>query len=202
MERCQGSQNPATCQDFPKHATVPLPPEQEPRDQNQNSPVPTGIPGAAPVPSPPPSRPPACRCDDPATDAPTKDDPARQEWLLVYDGGCPFCRHFALSSELRGGLPNLRIVDGRADTPLRRRLQARGLALAEGAVLLQGEKAWHGAEAVQRICGLMRPSDPLLQLLIPIFKGPSRSNRLYPLLLAARRVALALKGLPVDPDRP
>lgn len=163
---------------------------------------PPGITGAATVPSPPLSSAPACLNDDPATDVSATDESARQEWLLVYDGGCPFCRHFALSSELRGGLPHLRIVDGRADAPLRRRLQARGLALAQGAVLLQGEKAWHGAEAVQRICELMRPSDPLLQLLVPLFKGPSRSDRLYPLLLGARRVALALKGLPVDPDRP
>ncbi len=120
--------------------------------------------------------------------------------LLVYDGGCPFCRHFALSTELRGGVANLRIVDGRADTVLRRRLKDRGLPLAEGAVLLQGEKAWHGSAAIQHLCGLMHPSDPLLQLLVPLFEGPIRSRRLYPLLLTARRLALALKGLPVDPD--
>ena len=34
---------------------------------------------------------------------------------LIYDGGCPFCREFALRSELQAGVPNLRIVDGRAD---------------------------------------------------------------------------------------
>jgi predicted DCC family thiol-disulfide oxidoreductase YuxK len=121
---------------------------------------------------------------------------------LVYDGGCPFCRHFALSSELRGGIPHLQIVDGRADAALRSSLLARGLPLAQGAVLLRGEQAWHGAEAVQQLCTLMRPSDPLLQLLVPLFQAPSRSRRLYPLLLAARRLALALKGLAPDPDRP
>ncbi len=121
---------------------------------------------------------------------------------LVYDGGCPFCRHFALSSELRGGIPQLQIVDGRADAALRRALRERGLPLAQGAVLLQGERAWHGAEAVRQLCTLMRPSDPLLQLLVSLFEGPSRSRRVYPLLLGARRLALALKGLPLDPDRP
>ncbi|MBW4529124.1 MAG: DUF393 domain-containing protein [Aphanothece saxicola GSE-SYN-MK-01-06B] len=125
-----------------------------------------------------------------------------QPLLLVYDGGCPFCRHFALSSELRSGIAHLRIVDGRADTDLRRDLRARGLPLAQGAVLLQAERAWHGADAVRHLCGLMRPSDPLLQMLVPLFSGPSRSERLYPLLLGARRLALALKGLPLDPDRP
>jgi hypothetical protein len=138
----------------------------------------------------------------PTTELPPRtDEGGDRPWLLVYDGGCPFCRQFALSSELRGGLPSLRIVDGRADTALRRRLQARGLALAEGAVLLHGETAWHGSAAIQQLCTLMRPSDPLLRLLVPLFQGPSRSHRLYPLLLAARRLALAVKGLPVDPDR-
>lgn len=125
---------------------------------------------------------------------------APQTLHLVYDGGCPFCRHFALSSELRGGIPHLQIIDGRADAALRHDLLERGLPLAQGAVLLQGERAWHGAEAVRQLCALMRPSDPLLQLLVPLFDGPSRSRRLYPLLLAARRLALALKRLPLDPD--
>ena len=42
---------------------------------------------------------------------------------LVYDGGCPFCRHFAELSELRSGIAGLEIRDGRADAELRRRLQ-------------------------------------------------------------------------------
>ncbi|MCP9932150.1 DUF393 domain-containing protein [Cyanobium sp. AMD-g] len=127
---------------------------------------------------------------------------ADQTLVLVYDGGCPFCRHFALSSELRSGIANLRIVDGRADRDLRRDLRARGLPLAKGAVLLQAQRAWHGADAVRHLCGLMHPSDPLLRLLVPLFSDPSRSERLYPLLLGARRLALALKGLPLDPDSP
>jgi hypothetical protein len=143
--------------------------------------------GAPPSPPPDPA---------PQTLGPVAPQPLR----LVYDGGCPFCRHFALSSELRGGIPHLQIVDGRADAALRHALRERGLPLAQGAVLLQGEMAWHGAEAVRQLCALMRPSDPLLQLLVPLFDGPSRSRRLYPLLLAARRLALALKRLPLDPD--
>ena len=46
----------------------------------------------------------------------------------------------------------------------------------------------------------MKPSDALLQLLAPLLATPQRSRNLYPLLLLARRGALALRGLPVDPD--
>lgn len=121
--------------------------------------------------------------------------------VLVYDGGCPFCRHFALRSELVGGVPGLQIRDGRADAALRATLKARGLDLTNGAVLLEGDRAWHGAEAIAVLCGRLEPSDPLLQLLRTVFAAPGRSRQFYPLLLLARRLALQWKGLPEDPNQ-
>lgn len=121
--------------------------------------------------------------------------------VLVYDGGCPFCRHFALRSELVGGVPDLQIRDGRADQALRAELTGRGLPLARGAVLLEGQRAWHGAEAIAELCRRLEPSDALLGLLRGLFAEPQRAGRLYPLLLLARRLALQLKGLPEDPDQ-
>jgi len=121
---------------------------------------------------------------------------------LVYDGGCPFCRHFALASELRGGIPLLELRDGRADHDLRAALKARGLNLARGAVLLEDERAWHGAEAIEELCRRLAPSGPLLQLLRGLFSEPNQARRLYPLLLLARRLALQWRGLPEDPDQP
>ena len=120
---------------------------------------------------------------------------------LVYDGGCPFCRQFALAAELTGGIPLLELRDGRADHALRAALKARGLNLANGAVLLEGERAWHGAEAIAELCRRLAPSGPLLQLLRALFSKPNRARRIYPLLLLARRMALHWKGLPVDPDQ-
>ena len=100
---------------------------------------------------------------------------------LVYDGGCPFCRHFALRSELEGGLADLVIRNGRADHALRAALKERGLDLARGAVLLEGEQAWHGAEAIAELCGRLQASDPLLALLNQLFSAPPRARLLYPL---------------------
>ena len=119
---------------------------------------------------------------------------------LVYDGGCPFCCHFALRSELVGDVPQLEIRDGRGDHTLRAQLKARGLLLARGAVLLENDRAWHGAEAIAELCRRLEPSDPLLALLVQLFALPPRARRLYPLLLWARRLALQWKGLPEDPD--
>ena len=121
--------------------------------------------------------------------------------LLVFDGGCPFCRHFAALSELRGGIPGLRLCDGRRDHALRRDLADQGFPLSRGAIVLEGGRIHHGAAAIQWICARMAPSGPLLALLTPLFADPVRARRLYPLLLGARRLALGLRGLPEDPDR-
>ena len=114
---------------------------------------------------------------------------------LVYDGGCLFCRSFALRSELLGGLPDLKILDGRADDALRRTLEARGMRLADGAVLMEGEQAWHGSAAIAELSRRMQPSDPLLMVLRDLFRYRSRAEALYPGLLLARRLALGLRGV-------
>lgn len=121
--------------------------------------------------------------------------------VLVFDGGCVFCRHFAELSELRSGIAGLQIRDGRGDQALRANLAARGYHLRDGAMLLDGERVLHGADAIQWLCARMAPSAALLRLLAPLLAGPERAQRLYPLLLLARRVALAVRGLPVDPDQ-
>lgn len=122
--------------------------------------------------------------------------------VLVFDGGCPFCRHFAELAELRSGIPELQIRDGRHDHALRRRLTRSGLPLRDGAIVIDGERLLHGAEAIAWLCARMQPSAPLLRLLSPLLAGRERARRLYPALLLARRCALALRGLPLDPDAP
>ena len=121
-------------------------------------------------------------------------------YTLVYDGGCPFCRHFALRSELLGGIPDLMIRDGRSDHELRAMLRKRGYNISNGAVLMDGEQIWHGSEAITMLCRNLTPSDPLLRVLHGVFSDTRRANLLYPGLLAARQIALGLKGLPLDPD--
>ena len=120
---------------------------------------------------------------------------------LIYDGGCPFCRDFASRSELNSGIDGFQIIDGRADNTLRRDLLKKGISLANGAVLIENEQLWHGSEAIAELSRRMNPSDPLLGLLGELFQDQPRARLLYPLLLTARRVALGLKGLPVDPDK-
>lgn len=120
--------------------------------------------------------------------------------MLVFDGGCPFCHHFAALIELRGGIDGLQIRDGRALPGLRRELAARGYHLRDGAMVIDGERILHGAAAITWLCERMTPSAALLRLLGPLLADERRGRRLYPLLLLARRGALALRRLPLDPD--
>lgn len=131
-----------------------------------------------------------------------KPQPVRLQ--LVFDGGCPFCHGFAELSELKGRLPQLEIVDGRANDQLRQALKAQGHPLSEGAVLVVEQdgdtRLFHGPAAVSLLCGQLRPSAGLLGLLKMVFASRKRTERLYPLLLWARRLALGWRGLPTDPD--
>ena len=120
--------------------------------------------------------------------------------MLVFDGGCPFCRHFAELSELRSGIPGLVIRDGRSDTQLRRALARRGYHLRDGAMVIAGDQVWHGSAAITWLCERMKPSAALLKVLAPLMADGGRARSLYPLLLLARRLALGARGLPVDPE--
>ena len=123
---------------------------------------------------------------------------------LIFDGGCPFCQRFAELSELKGGLPQLEIIDGRANSQLRQALKAQGYPLANGAVLMVdldgGTWIFHGPAAISLLCHHLQPSAGLLRLLKAVFASRKRTAFLYPLLLWARRLALGWRGLPVDPD--
>ena len=67
--------------------------------------------------------------------------------------------------------------------------------------MIEGEHKWHGSEAIAELSRRMKPSDPLLRVLAKLFGDNQRSALAYPALLAARRLALATRGLSVDPDQ-
>ena len=90
---------------------------------------------------------------------------------------------------------------GLADHTIPLELKALGLPLRNGAALIQGEQTWHGSEAIAELSRRMNPSDPLLGLLAKLFSDNQRSALAYPALLAVRRLALATRGLSVDPDQ-
>ena len=83
---------------------------------------------------------------------------------------------------------------------MRRQLLDKGLSLKNGAMLLEGDQVWHGSAAIAELSSRMQPSDALLQVLQRMFRDRGRAAFVYPALLLARQIALALKGVSPDPD--
>ena len=86
-------------------------------------------------------------------------------------------------SELKAGVPELRIVDGRADHSIRRD-STLGLPLRDGAVLIEENSDGMAAQRY-RTQPPDEPSDPLLTLLAGVCMTKQRG---LPALLAARRM--------------
>ena len=118
---------------------------------------------------------------------------------FIYDGECPFCNHFAELLELKSKINNISILDGRKNPKIIKPLLDKGYDIDKGAILLEEEDIYHGAEAINKICNQIKnPSDKLLKLLANIFKSDKRTNLLFPLLIRARRIALISKGVPTS----
>ncbi len=122
----------------------------------------------------------------------------KEQFVFIYDGECPFCNHFAELIELRSGLTNISVLNGRENLPLITNLLEKGFDLNDGAILLKGEEILHGARAINFICSqIVSPSSSLLKLLKSTFSSQKRTNFLFPFLVIARRFALRFKGVPI-----
>tara|TARA_B100000609_G_C16888500_1_gene268511 strand:- start:32 stop:415 length:384 start_codon:yes stop_codon:yes gene_type:complete len=118
---------------------------------------------------------------------------------FIYDGECPFCNHFAELLELKSKIKNISILDGRKNPKLIKDLIIKGYDLDRGAILLKDKDIFHGAEAINTICKLIKePSGNLLKILSRTFKSSNRTRFIFPFLVRARRLALISKGIPTN----
>ena len=118
---------------------------------------------------------------------------------FIYDGKCPFCNHFAELLELKSKIKTIHIIDGRKNKKLINTLLDKGYDLDKGAILLNGDNIYHGAEAINTVCkNITNPSGNLMKLLSKFFKSKNRTNLLFPFLVRARRFALISKGVPTS----
>ena len=121
-----------------------------------------------------------------------------EKLIFIYDGECPFCNKFAELIELKSGLTNISILNGRENISLISDLLKKGFDLNEGAILLKGEEILHGAKALNFICSqIINPSSDLLKLLTITFTSSHRANFIFPFLVITRRFLLMLKGVPI-----
>ena len=120
-------------------------------------------------------------------------------YTFIYDGECPFCNHFAELLEIKSKITNIKIIDGRKNLTLVKSLSDKGYDLDKGAILLNNEDIYHGADAINTICKqISNPSSSLLLLLSKVFKSNKRTNVIFPFLVRARRFALISKGVSIS----
>ena len=120
-------------------------------------------------------------------------------FTFIYDGECPFCNHFAELLELKSKIKNISILDGRENPDLMRDLFIKGYDLDKGAILLKDKEIFHGADAINTVCKLIKkPSSKLLDILSRTFKSSERTRFIFPFLVRARRLALISKGIPTS----
>jgi predicted DCC family thiol-disulfide oxidoreductase YuxK len=121
-------------------------------------------------------------------------DPGAPGVTVVYDGDCPLCRAYVRALRLQRAAGTLRLVDARQAPALVRWLAARGKPLEDGLVVQVGPNLYHGANALHALAAMSTPIGGLNRLSYVVFRSPRRAARLYPLLVAGRRLLLRLLG--------
>jgi predicted DCC family thiol-disulfide oxidoreductase YuxK len=119
---------------------------------------------------------------------------AGAEAWLVYDGECPFCSRYVRYLRLRDAVGKLHLVDAREGGPLVEEMKAAGLDLDEGMVLKMGGRHYHGADCIHALSMLSGGSGAFNRINAAIFRSPTLSRVLYPVLRAGRNTVLRALG--------
>lgn len=121
--------------------------------------------------------------------AETKAGDARMAWL-VYDGDCPFCSRYVRYLRFRDTVGKVHLVNAREGGPLVEEIIGAGLDLDEGMVLKMGGRCYHGADCIHALAMLSSSCNAFNRVNAVIFRSPTLSRALYPILRAGRNAVL------------
>lgn len=113
---------------------------------------------------------------------------------LIYDGDCPFCSRYASLVRFRAAAGPVALINAREHPEVVAEMTSKGVNLDKGMALDLDGKLYHGADAVNRIALMSTGSGAFNAFTAAVFKSKTMSKTMYPVLRAARRVALCLKG--------
>ena len=126
-------------------------------------------------------------------------DPAA---VIVYDGECPFCSRYVALLRLRDSVGPVRLLNAREPDPIVTELRSAGYDLDEGMVLKYGGRTYHGADCIMMLAMLSTPVGPFNRVNAAIFRSPTASRLLYPVLRTGRNAVLRLLGRTRIADMP
>jgi predicted DCC family thiol-disulfide oxidoreductase YuxK len=113
---------------------------------------------------------------------------------MVYDGDCPVCSRYVRLVRLRESVGDVRVVNARDGGPVVDEVVRRGLDLDEGMVLIHQGRFYHGADCVHMMAMLSSPSGLFNRVNAAVFRSPTLSRLLYPILRFGRNSLLKALG--------
>lgn len=118
----------------------------------------------------------------------------KRDYAMIYDGQCPLCASGARFARVDGTQGRLVCVDARKDALARKELEAAGLDIDRGVVVIRDGRYLQGADAVHALA-LAAPRRGLFNRANRwLFGSAGRARRTYPLFLGARNLLLKLLG--------
>jgi predicted DCC family thiol-disulfide oxidoreductase YuxK len=114
-------------------------------------------------------------------------------WLL-YDGDCPFCSGYVRHVRLREAIGPIAMVNAREHAALVNEVRRLGFNVDTGMVLKLNGNYYHGADCIHALALLTTPSGWFNRLNSWMFKSPTASKVLYPMLRSGRNLTLRLLG--------
>lgn len=120
---------------------------------------------------------------------------------VIYDGECPFCAAFVKLYALRKNIGEIEFIDARTRPDLVRELQAQGMEINEGMVVIWQRHYYHGANAMHLLSILSADRRPFERLNRFLFRNRNAAEVIYPMLATGRRVVLSLLGRKMIPSQ-
>lgn len=118
----------------------------------------------------------------------------KQTLKIVYDGDCPFCARYVRFIRLKDTLGAVDLVDARSDDPAVEQVRATGVDLNDGMALIDGNRIFFGDECIHRLALMSTPSGMFNRINASVFRSPTLSKLLYPVLKTGRAITLRLMG--------
>ena len=116
------------------------------------------------------------------------------ELLVIYDGQCPFCANYVRLYRLRQLVGKVTLVDARGDHPAVAEVRRAGLNLDNGMAVRWQGRLYYGAEALH-VLALLGSEDGVFNRLNRwLFRRPKLGQRIYPAMVAGRKLTLRLLG--------
>ncbi len=142
---------------------------------------------------------------DPGRPAAARQPPeGGEEVVVVYDGECPFCTRYVTLYRIRRLVGRVRLVDARGSggpDPVLDEIRALGLDLDQGMAVKWGGRLYYGADAMHVLALLGAEGSAFSRLNRALFARKAVARRLYPALVAGRKLTLRLLGRPPIGER-